>query len=204
MIINLFLVFLCGLCVLCGSNLVSFVNHGAVIPAKAGIQNVLVNPKIYRCVFFIMIFLLFYRFLGAAPERNFDGTIPLLETSGTENSEKTGTILSERVRRGFRRIMGDRVLVLQTPQESFTLLRGRNKLVVQEIEKFIGREISVQGVLVPANKRFPRRGIKVMSFTDKPAAPSALSITGNLEEQDVFSMPPIKEKQKETTATSTK
>lgn len=95
---------------------------------------------------------------------------PLKEPSGgtpeQEIIEKTGFIRQERSRLDWNRWMGDRILVLNCPEESFSLLRGSDKRVVARVEKFVGKELSIKGIVVPGNRRHPRRGLRVLSYSE--------------------------------------
>ena len=88
----------------------------------------------------------------------------------------SGLVRQERSERRFRKWMRDMVLVIVTPEESFTLLRGRDKRVVARIEEQIGKSIVVQGEVVPASRRHSRRGLKVFSFSPKAEEKPDLSI----------------------------
>lgn len=79
--------------------------------------------------------------------------------------EKTGVVRKERSKRRFRKWMGDTLLVLRVSErEEYTLLRGRNKLVVQAVEEQVGQMVSVTGPVIPGNERHLRPGLKVMHF----------------------------------------
>ncbi|MFZ2959711.1 MAG: hypothetical protein WA705_22740 [Candidatus Ozemobacteraceae bacterium] len=88
-----------------------------------------------------------------------------------ETVTMTGKISRETCKRRFRRWMRDEVLVLNVASESFTLLRGRNKRVVADIEGFIGKELTILGELVPPNERHPRFGFKVLAFSEAGVLP---------------------------------
>ena len=84
---------------------------------------------------------------------------------------KTGKVRRELSHRRFRRWMGDTVLVLVVSErEEYTLLRGRNKIVVQAIDDLVGRRVTVTGPVIPATDRHPRPGLKVMHFVPVPDA----------------------------------
>ena len=89
----------------------------------------------------------------------------------SESITMTGKISRETCKRRFRRWMRDEVLVLNVASESFTLLRGRNKRVVADIEGFIGKELTIRGELVPPNDRHPRFGFKVLAFSEAGVLP---------------------------------
>ena len=80
--------------------------------------------------------------------------------------EKTGRIGKERARQGFRRWSRDEVLVLYTENGAFSLLRGRNKRVVAQVEAYLGKRLTVTGLIVPASTRHPRPGLKVYAFKE--------------------------------------
>ncbi len=99
------------------------------------------------------------------------------ENNGKDRVRKIGTIRQEKSRLDWNRWWGDRILVLVCPEESFTLLRGRDKRVVARLEQYIGKRVEVTGELVPPQSRHPRSGLKVYEFSEQPAASGPLDLT---------------------------
>lgn len=94
-----------------------------------------------------------------------------------ESIEKCGFVGTSRARKSVQGWLRDTYLVLHVGSDTFKLIRGQNKLVVQEIEKFIGKEVTVKGLLQPPTRKHVLPAIKVMSFSE---GKSTNAMEGNL------------------------
>lgn len=78
--------------------------------------------------------------------------------------EATGVVGRVRHRHWWKRWLRSEILVLQTGEEVFSLIRGRNRRVVAELETQVGKAVTVRGPVIPGWERHPRRAIKVQAW----------------------------------------
>ena len=70
---------------------------------------------------------------------------------------------------------------LKVGAESFKLLPGlpkkAGKEIMEDLEKLVGKEVTIKGMLMAANEKHPMAAIKVESFVEKGAAAPAPAAT---------------------------
>jgi hypothetical protein len=102
--------------------------------------------------------------------------------------EATGVVGRVRHRHWWKRWLRSEILVLQTGEEVFSLIRGRNRRVVAELETQVGKAVTVRGPVIPGWERHPRRAIKVQAWR---AAPASLAVGATATPSQAIASSPV-------------
>lgn len=85
----------------------------------------------------------------------------LIEVKAPEKGQKYGTVL------------------LKVGEEAFKLIPAKTaKGIMKKLEALAGKDVTVNGTLLPASDKFPLAAISVTEFSEgKPAAPAVVPVT---------------------------